>query len=140
MSISPSSTSSWIALTFDHFVRNTTMLTVCTIFLTQSALIQLSPLSKGLVYTISCDTFLIPPLTFCVNPYFYLLRHFIFSLHLLNGMIASLASILSHWRQDLFNRSVLIPLEAPHLFISFKTLEQVGNAQLLNLMFCTHLK
>ena len=39
-----------------------------------TALIQLSPLSKRLVYTKSCDTFLIPLLTFCVNPYFYYLN------------------------------------------------------------------
>ena len=95
----------------------TTMLTVCTTFLTQSALIQLSPLSKRLVYTKSCDTFLIPPFNLLCKPLFLLLKHFIFSLHLLNERIASLGSILSHWRQDLFNGSVLIPLEAPHLFM-----------------------
>ena len=134
MNISPSSTSSWIALTFSQFVRNTTMLTVCTIFLTQSALIQLPPLSRRLVYTISCDTFLIPFLTFCVNPYFYHLKHFIFSLHLLNGKIASLGSILTHWRQDLLNGSILSHLRS-HTF-SCNTLEQVG----IKIMISTHLK
>ena len=64
-------------MTFSQFVRNTTMLTVCTIFLTQSALIQLSPLSKRLVYTKSCDTFLIPPFNLLCKPLFLLLKHFI---------------------------------------------------------------
>ena len=57
------------------------------------------------------------PFNLLCKPLFLLLKHFIFSLHLLNERIASLGSILSHWRQDLFNGSVLIPLEAPHLFM-----------------------
>ena len=59
-----------------------------------------------------------------LSPYFYRLLHFIFILLLFNGRISSLGSILFHWRLNLFNGSVLIPLEA-HTFPS-KTLEQVG--------------
>ena len=72
----------------------------------QSALIQLSPLSKRLVYTYTkklCYFFNSTFFTFCVNPYFYHYMFFIFSLHLRNGRTGSLGSILSHWRQDLFN-------------------------------------
>ena len=49
--------------------------------------------------------------------------HFIFIMLLFNGRISSLGSILSHWRLNLFNGRILIPLEA-HTFPS-KTLEQV---------------
>ena len=70
------------------------------------------------------------PVNLLCKPIFLPLKHFIFSLHLLNGRIASLGSTLSHWRQDLFNGSVLIPLEAPHLFIeNFRAVRDCPTAQ-----------
>ena len=52
--------------------------TVCTTSLTQSALIlrDLLPLSKRLVYTINCDTFLIPHFNLLFKPIFLPLDSF----------------------------------------------------------------